>query len=145
MKWTLRASTPDDSIWIAELRAEVLRPDLERLGRYDPQRVRERFTAAFRPELTRVIEVEGRGVGSITVRPETDGIWIEHFYLSTELQGRGIGRGVLESVLAEPGTQPFRLNVLQGSRAAALYARLGFVLSDEDEVDVWMIRPRVAA
>jgi hypothetical protein len=47
--WSLRAATADDAHWIAELRAVVLRADLERLGRFDPVRVRQRFLSAFDP------------------------------------------------------------------------------------------------
>ena len=90
MSWSLRPSTAADAAWIAELRAEVMRPDLERLGRYDPVRVRERFLTAFDPACTRVIVVDGEDAGSIALRRDDDGWWIEHFYLRADLQGRGI-------------------------------------------------------
>ncbi|MDQ0642490.1 GNAT family N-acetyltransferase [Microbacterium murale] len=139
MNLSLRPSRVDDAEWIAELRAVVLRDDLERLGRFDPVRVRERFLTAFNVTLTRIIVVGGADVGSIAVRPAEDGTWIEHFYLDAALQGQGIGSGVLGSVLAEQSH--FRLNVLQGSRARHLYERHGFELDYEDEVDVFMHRP----
>jgi GNAT superfamily N-acetyltransferase len=137
--FSLRPSRLDDAEWIAELRAVVLRDDLERLGRFDPVRVRERFLTAFDTTLTRIIVVNGADVGSIALRPAEDATWIEHFYLDAALQGRGIGGGVLRSVLAEQGA--FRLNVLQGSPARRLYERHGFELDSEDEVDVFMHRP----
>ena len=43
-----------DALWIAELRALVLRPDLERLGRFDPVLVRQRILSAFDPVVTQV-------------------------------------------------------------------------------------------
>lgn len=139
MNIALRSSRFGDAEWIAELRAVVLRDDLERLGRFDRVRVRERFRTAFDPTLTRVIVVEGKDAGSIALRRAADDTWIEHFYLDAALQGRGIGSGVLRSVLDEPGV--FRLNVLQGSPARRLYERHGFELESEDEVDVFMHRP----
>ena len=125
---------------MAELRAIVMRPDLERLGRYDPVRVRQRFLDAFAPENTRVIVVDGEDVGLIAVRGEPDAVWIEHFYLAPGSQGRGLGSAVLAEVLVERGAdgQLFRLNVLQGSPARRLYERHGFVLDSEDAVDVFM-------
>jgi hypothetical protein len=52
------------------------------------------------------------------------------------------GSAVLTSQLASgAGGRPFRLNVLQGSRAQALYERHGFVVEREDAVDVFMVRP----
>lgn len=124
---------------MAELRAVVMRPDLERLGRYDPVRVRQRFLDAFVPENTRVIVVDGEDVGLVAVRSERDALWIEHFYLAPQTQGRGIGTAVLARLLTESdGARPFRLNVLQASPARRLYERHGFVLESEDAVDVFM-------
>jgi GNAT superfamily N-acetyltransferase len=119
----------------------VLRPDLERLSRFDPVRVRRRFLAAFEPASTRVVLVDGLAAGSVAVRAAEGSLWIEHFYLTPQLQGRGVGSAVLKSLLAS-GTEdrPFRLNVLQGSRARALYERHGFVVEREDAIDVFMIR-----
>jgi GNAT superfamily N-acetyltransferase len=54
--WTLRPAAADDREVLAELRAAVLRPDLERLGRYDPQRVRQ----------------QGRGLGSAVLKTQLD-------------------------------------------------------------------------
>jgi GNAT superfamily N-acetyltransferase len=140
--WSLRAAVDSDGQWIAELRARVLRPDLERLGRFDPDRVRQRFLSAFDPVVTQVVLVGGQEAGSIAVRPDEGSLWIEHFYLRSDYQGRGIGSLVLRRELdAAEGDRPFRLNVLQGSRAQALYERHGFVVERQDAVDVFMVRP----
>jgi GNAT superfamily N-acetyltransferase len=127
--------------WIAELRAVVLRPDLERLGRFDPVRVRQRFLSAFDPAVTHVVLVGGREAGSIAVRPDAGSLWIEHFYLKADCQGKGIGSRVLQRQLGiSRAGRPFRLNVLQGSRARALYERHGFTVESQDDVDVIMVR-----
>jgi len=138
--WSLRPSLPSDASWIAELRAHVMRPDLERLGRWDPVHVRERFVTGFHPAHTFVIEVEASAVGVIAVRPESDEKWIEHFYLAPEYQGQGLGGAVLRHVLmAQHDHRPFRLNVLQGSPARRLYERNGFVHEHEDSIDVFLV------
>jgi GNAT superfamily N-acetyltransferase len=162
--WEFRAAVPADAGWIAELRAVVMRADLERLDRFDPVRVRKRFLSAFEPEHTRVIVVDGDEIGAVAVRPAGDSIWIEHFYLEPAFQGNGIGSGVLRAVLAadyrgvagtgvsasvdsaadvESAKVRFRLNVLQGSAARRLYERHGFVLDSEDPIDVYLVGPRV--
>ncbi|WP_242454412.1 GNAT family N-acetyltransferase [Bailinhaonella thermotolerans] len=127
---------------MAELRAVVLRADLERLGRYDPHRVRQRFRDGFEPAHTWVIEVDGGPAGSVALRPEDDCRWLEHFYLDPGLQGRGIGTAVLGELLERCDREgvTVRLNVLQGSAARRLYERHGFTLETEDEVDVFMVR-----
>jgi GNAT superfamily N-acetyltransferase len=142
--WTLRPATPADVEPIAELRAVVMRPDLERLGRFDEQRVRQRFRDAFVAAHLSVIEAEGRFAGCVALRPAEDGHWLEHFFIDPELQGRGLGSAVLRALLARTDAdgRPVRLNVLQGSAAKRLYERHGFVVESEDPVDVFMVRRR---
>ncbi len=140
--FVLRPAEATDAAWIAELRAVVMRPDLERLGRFDPVRVRERFLAAFEPEQTYVIHSDGVDAGVIAVRPEADARWIEHFFIAPAHQGKGLGGAVLRHVMgASVDERPFRLDVLQGSPARRLYERHGFVLESEDPVDVFMVAP----
>lgn len=127
---------------MAGLRAVVMRPDLERLGRYDPERVRRRFLDAFTPAHTRVVQSTGIDVGLVATRPDADGLWIEHVYLDPAQQGQGIGGWALAQILrTDTAGQPFRLNVLQGSPARRLYERHGFALESEDPIDVVLTRP----
>ncbi|MFF5725491.1 GNAT family N-acetyltransferase [[Kitasatospora] papulosa] len=140
--WRLRPATFEDVEPLAELRAMAMRPDLERLGRYDERRVRQRLRDAYVPEHTSVVEAGGAVAGSVALRPSEDGFWLEHFYLAPEVQGRGIGTAVLAGVLARTDAEgvPVRLNVLQGSAARSLYERHGFAPVREDPVDVFMVR-----
>lgn len=140
--FVLRPSVTTDAAWIAELRAVVMRPDLERLQRFDPVRVRERFLNGFQPEHSYVIHSDGVDAGVIAVRPEPDSRWIEHFYVAPAHQGKGLGSAVLRHVMsASVDERPFRLNVLQGSPARRLYERHGFVLESEDAIDAFMVAP----
>jgi len=76
-------------------RAVVLRADLERLGRYDEQRVRQRLRDGFAPKHTWVVEAAGAFAGCVSLRPADDAHSLEHFYLAPHLQGSGIGAAVL--------------------------------------------------
>ncbi|MFH9196987.1 GNAT family N-acetyltransferase [Streptomyces anulatus] len=140
--WTLRPALTEDVEAIAELRAVVMRPDLERLGRYDEDRVRQRLRDSYAPEHTSIVEVTGAFVGCVALRPAADDRWLEHFYLSPALQGHGIGSAVLRTLLDRADTErvPVRLNVLRGSAARRLYERHGFALEREDPVDVFLVR-----
>ncbi|MFJ7066419.1 GNAT family N-acetyltransferase [Streptomyces sp. NPDC101115] len=143
--WSLRPGRAEDVELVAELRAEVMRPDLERLGRYDEQRVRRRVRDGFSTAYTRIIETAGGAfAGCVTLRPHetAEGLCLEHFYLAPALQGRGLGGAVLRSLLerADAESAPVRLQVLQGSAARRLYERAGFTAESEDAVDVWMVR-----
>lgn len=147
--WEIRPASASDVEAVAELRAVVLRADLERLGRYDERRVRQRLRDGFEPAHTWVIEVGGAFAGCVALRPAEDAHWLEHFYLAPRLQGGGVGSGVLRELLerCDRGGDGLvvRLNVLRGSPARRLYERHGFTVETEDPVDVFMVRhPPVA-
>jgi GNAT superfamily N-acetyltransferase len=161
--WRLSPATHSDVDRIVELRAVVMRPDLERLGRYDGQRVRQRLRDNYRPEHTWIVEADGAFAGCVALRPvalrpvarrpvalrpgdaDTPAapcVWLEHFYLAPGHQGRGLGGAVLRVLLARTDAEsvPVRLDVLQGSPARRLYERHGFVLEHEDPVDAYLVR-----
>ncbi|MEE1752822.1 GNAT family N-acetyltransferase [Streptomyces sp. SP18CS02] len=138
----MRPAQPAEVEAIAELRAAVMRPDLERLGRFDEHRVRQRLRNSFSPQYTSVILAHGIFAGCVTLRPAEDGRWLEHFYLAPGIQGRGVGSAVLGALLERTDDDgvPVRLNVLQGSAARRLYERHGFTVEAADPIDVRMVR-----
>ncbi|MFF5976819.1 GNAT family N-acetyltransferase [Streptomyces sp. NPDC012769] len=146
--WSLRPGRAQDVEPIAELRAEVLRADLLRLGRYDEHRVRQRLRDGFSAAYTSVVETDGTFAGCVTLRPDEtgQGFHLEHFYLAPATQGRGLGTAVLRTLLARADTAglPVRLTVLQGSPARRLYEREGFRVESEDAIDVAMVREPAA-
>lgn len=145
MDVVVRGARGGDVEWVAELKAAVMRDDLERLGRYEHHRARQLVRDSFGGEHSRVIEAGGEAVGSFTVRPGEGGLVLEHFYLAAAHQGRGIGTRVLEEVLARADAErvAVRLTVLRGSAARGLYERYGFTVEDGDDVDVRMVRAAV--
>ncbi|MEV6632302.1 GNAT family N-acetyltransferase [Actinoplanes sp. NPDC051470] len=136
MTWSLRPAEPADIEPLADLRAEVMRADLTRLGRYDDHRVRQRLRDAFTPSHTSIIEIAAALAGSITLRPAADRHWLEHFYLAPQHQGQGLG----SAILARARHATVSLIVLQGSPARRLYERHGFRYESEDPIDVTMTR-----
>lgn len=142
VEWALRSAESADVEAIAELRATVMRADLERLGRFDEHGVRQRLRNSFSAQYTSVIVADGAFAGCVTVRPAEDGRWLEHFYLAPAFQGRGLGSAVLRTLLERTDSDgvPVRLNVLQGSAARRLYERHGFTVQVQDPIDVYMVR-----
>lgn len=139
----MRPASDADVEAVAELRAVVLRDDLERLGRYDERRVRQRLWDGYDADHTWVIEAGGAFAGCVALRPTGDAHWLEHFYLAPHAQGGGIGSAVLRELLerCDRDGVTVRLNVLRGSAARRLYERHGFLVETEDPVDVFMVRP----
>ncbi|WP_251439538.1 GNAT family N-acetyltransferase [Microbacterium sp. USTB-Y] len=144
---SLRPARPGDVDTVAALKERVLRGDLEPLVGWDPARSRARVVEHFSPAHTWMILVDGETAGTITLRPDRDALWLEMFYLDERHQGRGIGTSLLRAVLRDaPVDRPLRLQVLVGSAALRLYERHGFIVEENDGVDIWMRRdPRAAA
>lgn len=138
---TLVPAAPDDVDYVIDLKARVLRADLERaVGAWNPNRSAERVRDHFAPAWTQIVRADGERVGTITLRPEGGAIWLEMFYLEPTAQGRGIGSAVLNLVLAETGSHDIHLQVLDGSDARRLYERHGFVLVSADGIDDILVR-----
>ncbi|MFJ7406113.1 MULTISPECIES: GNAT family N-acetyltransferase [unclassified Lysinibacillus] len=137
---TLQQSKNSDVETIANLRAIVLHDDLTRLGRFDEEKVRQRFRDAFDPVHTWIIKVGSSFIGCVAFKPILDGYLVEHFYIHPNYQGKGIGSQVLKYLLKQDYVIGKRvtLNVLQGSSAQRLYERFGFKVDSEDLIDIYM-------
>jgi GNAT superfamily N-acetyltransferase len=136
------AAEPDDAEALVALRILAMRESLERIGRFDPQRARQRFLSTFSPEHTRHIVVAGERTGFVVVKPDGDGLLLDHLYIDPRFQNRGIGAAVLQRVFAEADEAglPLRVGALRGSDSNRFYARHGFVLVKEDEWDNYYLR-----
>lgn len=90
----------------------------------------------------RAVEVEGRGLGSIALEDEGQGLaHLRWFILDESLRGRGRGRRLLNEALAharEAGFERIYLWTLEGLPVAAkLYAALGFVQTQRLTATQW--------
>src|SRR3954464_10641411 len=85
---------------LAALRIAAMRASLEQVGRFDPERARERLRKSFYPEHTQFILLDGQRVGFYTFRPAADGWRLDHFYIHPDWQSRGLGSFVMRRLLA---------------------------------------------
>lgn len=128
---------------LTELRLAVMAESFNRIGRFNPDRARAWFAQTYRPETTRLIRVGEATAGCVAFYPAEPGtLKLEHFYLASEWQGRGLGTAVLDVLLAEADAAGARviLTVLRESDARRLYERRGFVETGRDDLDVYMAR-----
>jgi len=132
-----------DAESLVALRIAAMRESLERLGRFDPQRARDRFLSGFSPEHTRHIEHDGQRMGFFVLKPEGDALLLDHLYIHPDHQGLGIGARVLAHVFAEADRQArlLRVGALKGSDSNRFYRRHGFRLVEESEFDNHYERP----
>ncbi len=140
---TFAAAQASDFEALVALRIQAMRESLERIGRFDPVRARERFRSGFSPEHTRHIMIGGERVGFVVVKPQGDALLLDHLYVRPGSQGRGIGAAVLAHVFAEADASALQVRVgaLRDSDSNRFYARHGFQLVEPGEFDNYYVRP----
>ena len=136
-------ATSDDASALVALRIAAMRESLQRIGRFDPQRARERFLSTFDPGRTRHIVVDGQRVGFVVTTPEAAWLSLDHLYIDPAHQGRGLGAAVLADVFEEARRLglPVRVGALKQSDSNRFYRRHGFELVDEGEFDCYYLKP----
>ncbi|OYU77409.1 MAG: GNAT family N-acetyltransferase [Burkholderiales bacterium PBB5] len=139
----LAQATDDDFEALLSLRLAAMHESLQRLGRFDPQRARERLSRAFEPAHTRHILLGGERVGFVVLLPKDDHLVLDHLYIAPQAQGQGIGSWVMAQVLDEADrlAWPLRVTALKLSDANRFYQRHGFELQHESEWDLHYLRP----
>jgi GNAT superfamily N-acetyltransferase len=121
------------------IRIDAMRESLERLGRFDVNRARERFTAGFDPSVTRHIVFQNERVGFVVLKPDHDVLLLDHLYVKPGAQGKGVGSLVLAQLFAQAkvSRKTIRVGALRQSRANNFYQRHGFKQIDTGEFDIY--------
>ncbi len=134
----LRPVAPSDFEALLALRIRAMRPSLEALGRFTPERARERFAGSFAPQHMHHVLRCGESVGCVTLTHEVGSMRLDHFYIEPAAQRQGLGQWVLDwaCALADQRQQPLLLTALQDSDAIRLYQRNGFVETGSEGVNV---------
>ncbi len=135
-------ATAQDAEALVALRIAAMRESLERIGRFDPARARERFLAGFAPAYTQHIDQGGVRIGFYVLKPADGGLLLDHLYIQPGHQGHGFGAAVLAHVFAEADARGLALRVgaLKGSDSNRFYLRHGFVLVEQAEFDNYYLR-----
>lgn len=128
---------------LATIRVTAMRESLERLGRFDPARARDRLRQSFAPEHTQWILLDGEKIGFYALQPAPEGLCLDHLYVLPVFQNRGLGGLVLQRLIAQADEQALSIKVgaLKESASNRFYQRHGFTKSGEGEWDVYYLRP----
>ncbi|MEX3925117.1 GNAT family N-acetyltransferase [Paraburkholderia sp. BR10936] len=142
MNLTFLPVTQSDADVLVSIRIAAMRESLERLGRFNAQRARDRFLASFDSDLCRFIEADGVRVGFFQIRPHPNHWQLDHLYVEPEHQARGIGAAVLRQIIADADSQnmSIRLGALRSSDSNRFYQRHGFEQTGETEWDIYYVR-----
>ena len=135
-------ASPADADALATLRVEAMRESLERVGRFNETRARDRLLASFDAQVTRWVVQEKERLGFFVLKPIEGGLLLDHLYVRPNAQKRGIGRAIIAQCAAEADAAraPIFVGTLRESEANAFYQRHGFVKTHETEWDVYYLR-----
>lgn len=138
---TLRPADFADEAFLLDLRKATMTAHLQRAGEPTDDtahhaRLMHRYDAA------QIVCIGGVPAGLLKAhRRDTEWVVVQ-VQIAPVHQGRGIGARALQTVLsaAQADGLPVSLKVLKDNPAQRLYARLGFVIVDEDERQFHMRR-----
>ena len=130
---------------LVAIRIEAMRESLERVGRFDPVRARERFVSGFEARNTHHIEVSGERVGFVVVKQHHNELLLDHLYVRPSAQGSGIGSVVLAHIfnMADAAALPIKVGALKESASNHFYTRHGFQFVESSEFDNYYVRQNV--
>ncbi|MEN2397108.1 GNAT family N-acetyltransferase [Pseudomonas halotolerans] len=139
---TLIPAQQSDLDDLVAIRIEAMRESLERVGRFDPVRARERFLGSFEPGCTRHIVVTGERVGLVVIKRHDNELLLDHLYVRPGAQGSGVGSAVLSQIFkeADAAALPVRVGALKESASNRFYIRHGFQLVESGKFDNYYLR-----
>ena len=139
---TFASVSETDFAELADIRVAAMRESLERVGRFDLQKARQRLRDSFLPSSTWFILLGGKRAGFYTARQAPEGIFLDHFYILPEFQNRGVGTIVMKRVIEKAAhcESSLLVGALKGSPSNRFYQRHGFVKTSEGDWDNYYTR-----
>ncbi|OGB24794.1 MAG: GNAT family N-acetyltransferase [Burkholderiales bacterium RIFCSPLOWO2_02_FULL_57_36] len=127
---------------LVTLRIATMRESLERIGRFDPQRARDRFLDSFSADQTKHIVLNGARIGFVIVKQIDGDLLLDHLYIDPDHQSSGVGTWVLGHIFKQADGRglPVRVGALKGSDSNRFYTRHGFRIVEEGEWDNYYVR-----
>ncbi|AMP00742.1 acetyltransferase family protein [Collimonas arenae] len=135
-------ATEEDLSFLLALRDATMTPHLIRAGAAIDEasqlaRIRYRF------EHAQIVSLKGRKIGLLKACKEEAQWYIVQIQIMPECQGQGLGRQIVEHILAQASRDrlPTALKVLEGNPARRLYEKLGFKEARQEGIEYLMVCP----
>jgi ribosomal protein S18 acetylase RimI-like enzyme len=139
---SLRPACEDDVPFLLALREQTMHSHFRASGA-EPSRDEHLERVRVRFECAQIIEHEGRPAGLFKVARDGLDWQLIQIQLVPELQGRGVGEGLIRELLSEArrAGASVSLHVLHANPARRLYERLGFRIVGDGEHEYLMRWP----
>lgn len=136
----LRVYRTDDFEFVRGLYFETMRWAIEQIFGWDQAFQEASFAEWFKSDETSIIMADGAEVGWIQQRRDGEAIFLGSIYITPAMQRKGIGTRVIQATLnaARLRHQAVTLAVMKINPAVALYERLGFRVTHQDEHKLYM-------
>jgi ribosomal protein S18 acetylase RimI-like enzyme len=146
----LRPTQENDFIFAWQLYELLMKPLTEELLPWKEDRQKEVIRKAVKDAQTRIVLVDDEKAGWLQIDESNDHIYIGQIYINPDLQGKGIGRFLIQNIIqqAKADGKALKLSVMKNNPAKAFYERLGFKVAAEDQFQMphdmakFLIRPR---
>ncbi len=140
--WHLRRAASEDAAAIAALTEDAYAKFIPVIGRR-PVPMDWDYAGLADEWQVWVVEVGGALAGALLLVPEADALLIESVAVAPEMQGRGLGRRLIDHALAEAGRQGFpTLRLYTNAKMTeniALYRHFGFHETGRQAMDDGML------
>ena len=137
MDYKIRIATPNDRNLIYTLKAESVRPYVEKIWGWDENYQKKDFDSDFSNiEQFHVIEIDNSFVGFVQYYFEFPYFEVVEIHLLPECRGKGIGSDILRYLQKVCVAQDRKIRIgcfKENHRAKQLYQKLGFVQTEETD------------
>lgn len=106
---------------------------------YSPSSLRKQMTISQHQFLISEIDEEPVGFASYSKIDEPSTYKLQKLYVRTDIQGKGLGKTLLEYVeeaVKEAGAKNLHLNVNRHNKARFFYEKMGYKVIKEEDVDI---------
>ncbi len=106
---------------------------------YSPASLRKQMTVLQHQFLIAEIDEEPVGFASYSNIGGSSTYKLQKLYVRTDIQGKGLGKTLLEFVeetVKEAGAKHLHLNVNRFNKARSFYEKMGFIVIKEEDVDI---------
>jgi predicted acetyltransferase len=133
----LRSATAEDEKFVDDLLFKTMRDYVEATWPGNPAAHRHYYAVnTFDPLNTRILQVDGKDIGRLSVTLRADCVFIDELHILPEYQRRGIGKQAIGQVFieAQEKSLPVEATVLKVNRPSLnLFLSMGFeVVAEKD-------------
>ncbi|PJJ08497.1 acetyltransferase (GNAT) family protein [Flavobacterium sp. 1] len=136
---TYKKASEEDTEFLLWLRQETMVEHLNSAGmEVDEKKLLSRIKHQF--EHAKIILLQDQKIGLLKLVETNTEIEILQIQIAPNHQNKGIGKGIIQSIIQEATTKkiPIKLSVLKVNKAQTLYQNLGFAIYDENKYSYFM-------